>query len=558
MKLLMSLLALICALAYSAWQNRIDLVVNVTPLINQWLDPVSPHAISNWQSGPEQAALPPEQRPPNVILIIADDMGFNDISLYNGGAADGSLMTPNIDALAKQGVTFKKGYSANAICAPSRASLLTGRYSTRFGFEYTPIFKLGPKIFQWMEELEPGPMPLIVNQEEAKNVPQIEALGMPSEEITIAEILKSQGYYTAHIGKWHVGNSGDMLPHKQGFDDALNLEGTLYLPENHPDVVNAKIKGDGIDRMVWANGRYAASFNGSEDFKPQGYLTDYYTEEAVKVIEKNRNRPFFLYLSHWSIHNPLQANREDYEALSHIKDHNLRVYAAMIKALDRSVQKVVSTLDKHGLTDNTLIIFTSDNGGASYVNLANINKPYRGWKLNHFEGGIHVPFMAKWPNKINPGSIFNAPIHHVDLFHTIASAAGASLPSDRKLDGVDLLPFIRNEVSGEPHDTLFWRQGYQQTVLHENWKLIRSEPPKDLVNSPKKLFLFNLNNDPTEQINLTEQYPEKVKQLEAMLEEHNAEQADPLWPGIVHTPQRIDKTVQAEFSSDDEYLYWQN
>jgi uncharacterized sulfatase len=353
-----------------------------------------------------------------------------------------------------------------------------------------------------------------------------------------------------------------MVPLKQGFDDSLYLKGSLYLPDDHPQAVNAKVSGDRIDRMVWAMGRYSVNFNGlgepNEQFAPQGYLTDYYTDEAVKVIEHNRHRPFFLFLAHWGIHNPLQASREDYEALSHIKDHRLRVYSAMIRAVDRSVQRVTQALEDNGLSDNTLIIFTSDNGGAGYIGLTDVNKPYRGWKLNHFEGGTHVPFMAKWPAQINAGSIMEATIHHSDIYSTIAAAAGAQLPQDRKIDGVDLLPYIRNDIDGVPHQTLFWRQGHQQTVLHKGWKLIRAEQPHLPQPAPKTKWLFNLTMDPTEQVNLATDNLDKVTELEGLLDAHNAEQVEPLWPSVVNSPQLIDKTSNEPFEDGDEFIYWPN
>ena len=557
-KSLIALLSLSIA-GYIGWQNRIEIVVAGAPILKRTLSPVASNVPTQWPDGPSLASKTPAERPPNIILIMTDDMGFNDISLYNGGAADGSLMTPNIDALAQQGVQFDNGYAANAICAPSRATLLTGRYSTRFGFEYTPIFKLGPKLFQWMEELEPGPLPMIIDQQTADALPPVSELGMPNSEITIAEVLQDKGYYTAHIGKWHVGSVGDMRPEHQGFDDSLDMHGTLYLPEQHPEVINAKVPGDAIDRMVWATGEYAVKFNGSEAFEPQGYLTDYFTDEAVKVIEKNRNQPFFLYLAHWGVHNPLQAAKADYDALSHIKDERLRVYAGMIKALDRSVAKVEETLAANGLTDNTLIIFTSDNGGAGYIDLADVNKPYRGWKLNHFEGGTHVPYMAKWPAKIAAGTKMNAPIHHIDLFHTIAAAAGAQVPTDRKLDGVDLLPFIRGEREGVPHKTLFWRQGSQQTVLSEGWKLIRADQPEKPAGTAQKKFLFHLTLDPTEQHNLVGSHADKVAELDALLDAHNTEQVEPLWPSVLLAPQLIDKAGSyQQYQDGDDYLYWPN
>ncbi|MGB1808301.1 MAG: sulfatase-like hydrolase/transferase, partial [Porticoccaceae bacterium] len=496
MKKLAMVVALLIIAGFAGWQQRVELLVWVAPKLLKITSPVAENRELNWSQGPEVAASEPADRPPNIVLIVTDDMGFNDISLYNGGAGDGTLQTPSIDALAHEGVTFTNGYAANAVCAPSRASIMTGRYSTRFGFEFTPFFKTGVTIFRWMEELNPGPVPLFLDEASAATMKPLQELGLPSSEITIAELLKQQGYYTAHVGKWHLGSVNDMVVTNQGFDDSLELKGTLYLPQDHPDVVNAKVEGDRIDRMVWATGTYSAAFNGvgnpGEQFKPKGYLTDYYTDQAVKVIENNRNRPFFLYLAHWGIHNPLQAARADYDALSHIEDHRLRVYSAMIRAVDRSVARVTQALEENGLTDNTLIILTSDNGGAGYIGLPNVNKPYRGWKLNHFEGGTHVPFMAKWPARISAGTSMEDPIHHNDIFTTIAAAAGAQLPQDRKIDGVDLLPYIRNETSGAPHETLFWREGHQQTVLHQGWKLIRAEQPHLPQPAPMAKWLFNL------------------------------------------------------------------
>ncbi|MGE3465171.1 MAG: sulfatase-like hydrolase/transferase, partial [Pseudomonadales bacterium] len=376
-------------------------------------------------------------------------------------------------------------------------------------------------------------------------------LGMPSAVVSIADVLKAAGYYTAHIGMWHLGGAPGMRPEDQGFDDSLYMAGALYLPEDSPDVVNAKRPEEGVERMVWTFAEYAAQFNGGERFEPDGYLTDYYTDEALEVIERNRNRPFFLYLAHWGIHNPLQALRADYEALAHISDHHLRVYAAMIRSVDRSVARILEKLGALGLDENTLVLLTSDNGGAGYIQLPDINRPYRGWKLTHFEGGTHVPFMARWPARIAPGTVFDAPVHHMDLFHTIAAAAGAVVPGDRELDGVDLLPFVTGERSDAPHDTLFWREGHQQTVLHQGWKLIRAA-------RPDKRWLFNLHDDPTEQVDLAASQPQRVAALEALLDAHNAEQAAPLWPSVLESPMLIDKHGGEPYVEGDEYIYWPN
>jgi arylsulfatase A-like enzyme len=532
-----------------AWQYRMDILLSVVPNIRSTLNPIRENVPTAWPDGPTEASAPAGERPPNIILILADDMGFNDVSLYNGGAADGSVMTPNIDALAQQGVRFENGYAANAICAPSRASILTGRYSTRFGFEFTPTPDTLATIAQWTQDMEQPVLKSTIDHDVARALPPMDELEMPESEITIAEVLKDAGYYTAHIGKWHLG--GGDGPQKQGFDDSLYMNGVAYLPPDHPNVVNAKREDDVVERMIWAFATYENQFNDSKSFQPDGYLTDYYTNEALKVIEKNQHRPFFLYLAHWGIHNPLQATREDYDKFSHIQDHTLRVYAAMIHSLDRSVGRITGKLEELGLGENTLIIFTSDNGGAGYIGLPDINKPYRGWKLTHFEGGTHVPFMAKWPDRIDPDSSFSEPVHHIDLFHTIAAAAGAAIPEDVKYDGVDLLPFVRRETSGKPHETLFWREGHHQSVLHNGWKLIRAD-------RPDKPWLFNLEKDPTEQNNLAAREPEMLSKLDALLAGHNAEQADPLWPSFLDSPQLIDKHGGQAYEAGDEYIYWPN
>jgi len=552
-KLTVVLLALAIA-SYVGWQNRLNLLVWALPKITAITQPVGPNVAIEWGRGPETAEVPVAERPPNIILVLTDDMGFNDISLYNGGAADGSLQTPNIDALANQGVRFNNGYSANAVCAPSRASILTGRYSTRFGFEFTPFPKIGATIFRWMNELEPGLHEPVLHEDELETLPAMTELGMPPSEVTLAETLHAAGYYTAHIGKWHLGSVNGMRPEDQGFEDSLYMEGMLYLPEDHPDVVNAKRPEDGIERMVWASARYAAQFNGGESFEPDGFLTDYYTREALEVINANKNRPFFLYLAHWGIHNPLQALRTDYDALSNIEDHTLRVYAAMIKSLDRSVEKITAALEANGLSENTMIVFTSDNGGAGYIALPDVNKPYRGWKLTHFEGGTHVPFMAKWPGKIKPGTVVDTPVHHIDLLPTITAAAGAA-HAQPDIDGENLLPVI---TATEPADgsalnsrPLFWREGYQQTVRYNNWKLIRSD-------RPDKHWLFDLASDPTEQNNVAPQNLSRVAELVALLDTHNAAQIEPMWPSVWESAQAIDKHGGQPLEEGDEYIFWPN
>jgi len=374
---------------------------------------------------------------------------------------------------------------------------------------------------------------------------------MPGSEITMAEVLKEEGYHTVHIGKWHLGRENGMAPHDQGFDESLLMASGMYLPEDDPDVVNSKQDFDPIDRFLWRALRYAASFNSGEEFEPAGYLTDYYTDEAVKVIEANKDRPFFLYLAHWSPHTPLQATAEDYAAVSHIKLHRERVYAAMIRALDRGVGQVLEALRRNGLEENTLVMFTSDNGGAGYIGLPDINRPYRGWKITLFEGGIHVPFFLKWPARIEAGRRVEDPAHHFDLFATAAAAAGARLPSDRVIDGVDLVPFARGEAVGTTHKSLFWRSGASQSALVDGWKLDVSDPPG-------RTWLFDLSADPTEQVDLSTERPRQLAKMLAALDAHNADQRESAWPSTGSFPVNIDKDLSLPDAEDDEYIYWSN
>ena len=542
--------AVIAALLLAAWHSRMDLLLWAAPLVRETLDPVAPNIPIRWSTGPETAAAAPVERRPNIILILADDLGFNDVSFAGGGAADGTVPTPNIDRLAREGVAFANGYAGNASCVPSRAALMTGRYATRFGVEFTPFHGLGPRILRWMPTPGSHALPVRADRAALATMPGVASLGMPPEEVTVAEVLKSAGYYTAHIGKWHLGGEVGLRPEDQGFDDSLYMAGTLYLPRDHPEAVDARLPAL-IDRAGWAGGRYMAQFNGGPPFEPDGYKTDYYTEEAVKVIENNRHRPFLLCLWHHAPHNPLQAKRDDYERLGHIEDHALRVYAAMILALDRSVGRVLQALDANGLRENTLVVFTSDNGGAGYIGLPDINRPFRGWKLTHFEGGLHVPLAVRWPARIPPGSTFEHPVHHVDLFPTFAAAAGADVPSDRVLDGVDLVPFVRGEAEGPPHRTLYWRQGHHQSIRHDGWKLIRTA-------TPARRWLFDLREDPAERADLAGAMSGKADELEALLDAWDGEQAAPLWPSVAETPILVDKTNDMQYVPGDEYIYWPN
>ena len=542
-------LAVLFLLGAVAFVQRVEIALALVGLMMERRLPVGPNQDVAWASGSDPLGRPPSERPPNVVLILADDLGWNDLSFGGGGVAGGTVPTPHIDSIAAEGASFRRGYAANGTCAPSRAALMSGRYGTRFGFEFTPT----PPLMMTLGALRPRPpgrLRPLLPIEGAETVPYDE-MGMPASEITIAELLAARGYHTVHIGKWHLGRAKGMAPHEQGFAESLLMASGLYLPEDHPEVVNSKQDFDPIDRFLWAAMRFGASFNGGPAFEPDGYLTDYYTQQAVEVIEANRDRPFFLYLAHWAPHTPLQATREDYEALSHIESHRERVYAAMIRSLDRGVGRVLEALARNGLEENTLVLFTSDNGGAGYIGLPEVNHPFRGWKITLFEGGIHVPFFAKWPARIPPGAEVDAPVHHFDLFATAAAAAGAPLPDDRTIDGVDLVPFATGEASGVPHEALFWRSGASRSALVGGWKLNVSDPPG-------RRWLFDLRSDPTERRDLSEARPDKLAELEAALAAHDAEQAEPAWPSRLMVPVNVDKDLTQPDAPDDDYIYWSN
>lgn len=515
-------------------------------IVGNLRDPIAPYQDVIWQSGPAEA--PAGERPPNIIVIVADDLGYNDISLH-GGVAGGRVKTPNIDALALEGVRVDAGYAANATCSPSRAAIMTGRYASRFGFEFTsaPV-----EFSRYLSHNDPDALRKpIFHEDRVSQVPPLETLGMPASEITIAEHLRDAGYRTLHIGKWHLGDTAEMRPEAQGFDESLGfMEGAaMFMPRNDPNVVNAMLPFDPIDRFIWANLPYAVRYNGGQRFHPRGYMTDYFTEQAVSAINANRNRPFFLYLSYNAPHTPLQATRADYDELSDIEDHTARVYGAMILALDRGVGRVMQALRDYGLDENTLVIFTSDNGGAWYVGMPELNRPYRGWKATFFEGGIRTPFFARWPARLPAGARVAGPATHIDIFATAAAAAGA--PVSHQIDGANLLPFLAGQSQGAPHQALFWRSGPYRAVRAGDWKLQVSQ-------TPDRTWLFNLRDDPTEQHDLSARYPERVAELRAMIEAQNAQMPRPLWPALLEGPVRIDVPLNAPWREDQEYVYWSN
>lgn len=550
---LLIVLSVCLVLGGLAWLNRVELILSAV----KWRTAqgeIAPHRAVSWQQGPVEETESPNERPPNIIYILADDLGYNDISTFGGGVAGGRVKTPGIDELAAEGAVFEQSYAGNATCAPSRAMLLTGRYPTRTGFEFTPTPDNMMPVVSLVNDAMDSGLPSNVRPETDVEGLAFEDQGLSSSEITIAEVLKDKGYYTAHIGKWHLGVSPGFAPNDQGFDDSLLMSSGLFLPEDDPNVVNAKLEFDPIDKFLWVGMRYSAAFNSGNrnNFKPGGYLTDYWTDEAIKVIKANRNRPFFLYLAHWGVHTPLQATKADFEAVGDIKPHRLRVYAAMVRALDRSVARINQTLKEEGLADNTIVMFSSDNGGPGYIGLPQVNAPYRGWKLTFYEGGLRVPTFFKWPNQIEAGTRVQTPVAHIDVMPTLAAAANAPLPEGVIIDGEDILPLAKGlDPALWGRENLFWQSGPYQVVRHKDWKL-------QVMENLGTQRLFNLANDPTEQVDLSQSAPEMLTTLQGLLAAHLAEGDGPLYPHRVEMSVAIDKTRADYFEEGDEFIRWPN
>jgi uncharacterized sulfatase len=550
-KILIGLVLAVLVVAGLAWFNKKAIILHIAASSGKVEVAANREVV--WDKGPDAPEADRSAGPPNVVFIVADDLGINDISTFGGGVAGGLVPTPNIDRLAARGAIFNQAYAGTGTCAPSRAMLMTGRYPTRTGFEFTPTPDgMGRIVSMFTNDQHRGLPPTIWNKEADEGGVPFAEQGLPGEEVTIAELMKQAGYHTVHIGKWHLGRSEESRPTSQGFDESLLMASGLYLPEGDPDVVNAKLDFDPIDKFLWARMQYAASYNNSEWFEPGGYLTDYWTEEAGKVIEANRNRPFFLYLAHWGVHTPLQATKEDYDAVGDIQPERLRVYAAMVRALDRSVGELMDKLEAEGLADNTVVVFTSDNGGAGYIGLPEVNAPYRGWKITLFEGGIRVPMFVSWPGRIAPDTRIDTPVAHVDLMPTLAAIAGAALPAGVEIDGEDLLP--EAEGTGKisrPDNAIYWSSGYYRVVRAGDWKL-------QVNGKQEKSWLFDLGSDPTEQTNLAETRPEKLAELQALIDAHWANAREPLYPYKIESPIPVDKTSADTIEPGDEYVYWPN
>ena len=457
--------------------------------------------------------------PPNLLFVFPDQMRASTL----GFMEKEPVMTPHLDRFASEGLVLTNAVSNAPVCSPYRAMMMSGRYPISNGVVSNTTSKLAPLDIQ-----------------------------LRKDEVCWSDILKENGYSLGYIGKWHLGHSEKFLPRKHGFDESLRMDqGSLFLPEDDPNIINAKIDFDPVDKLLWGNLPYAVNFNEGPRMNPDGHLTDYLTNEAVKAIDANKNRSFFMYLAYWAVHSPLQAKKDDYEKLSFIKNHKERVLASMVLTVDRGVGKIRKALKDNGIDQNTIIIFTSDNGAPGYIGLPDLNKPYRGWKLTHFEGGVHIPFIVNYPNKIAAGQIYNGRVSNMDIFSTFSEIAGLKPTNDVEIDGVNILPYLTGEIQGEPDRILFSKSGSLSFLIKEGWKL-----QIDFIQNKK--WLFNLNNDPNEKINLASINLEKLKELEELLNSKIKEQAKPIWPNLLSWPIFIDKTLNQKKSNLDEYTYWPN
>ncbi len=474
----------------------------------------------------EQPVAAATARPPNVVLIVADDLGKYDTSLYGAGALD----TPQMRRLADAGVRFTEGTITSPVCSPSRAALMTGRYQQRFGFELLvhdryPTNRLEHYAAKWLFSNEHWqaidtllvPPPADVLRQ-----------GLPPSELTLAELLRKHGYATAIFGKWHLGNGPQSIPERRGFQYQYGFYDafSLYQDPGDDDVVNARGQHF-TDRYQWWKGRdgnCAIRRNGVE-VEETAYLTDRIADEAVAWIAANRAHPFFAYVPFNAPHLPLQADRRHYERFAHVGDPRQRVYLAMIASLDEAIGRILDVLDQQGLTDDTLVILVSDNGADASSGVTN-NAPLRGGKLTNFQGGLNVPFVVRWPKRLAAAQTYTETVSSLDLFATIAVAAGVVLPDDRPYDGVDLVPYLRGEQAGAPHAALFWRAAGHRAIRAGRYKLI-----SDTRTGARALY--DVVADTGETRNILAEHADLAAELEQRLAQWESELVDPAWPRVM-------------------------
>jgi arylsulfatase A-like enzyme len=465
---------------------------------------------------------------PNIILIITDDLGYSDLASYGNQ----HVRTPNIDSLGIKGVRFTQGYVTSPICAPSRMGIITGRYQQRFGAEFMLYDRFDPSVKKKIKQFlfkskKKKPLGIASLKPDLFLDRSVYVTDLPAGEITIAELLKQQGYATGYVGKWNLSSSPTVFPDQHGFDHAYYFDGALsrYVddPVDTSQYINMHLPWAFSEIPAWSPRHGSTAIKeGRTVVKDPGYLTFSLASKGIDFIERNKTKPFFLTLSFNAPHDPFQVPKKYYERILTETDPVRRVYSGMIEALDDAIGSVLQKLEQEGLTDNCLIFLISDNGGATYTR-ATDNAPLRGGKATHFDGGISVPFFLKYPKGLDARGIYTPPVSSLDIFSTIAAVSGANLPADRVYDGVNLLPYLKND-SLLPHSDFFWRSGYSKAFRRGDWKLYVNE-------KNKVTLLFNLAEDRAEKHDLSGKRPDKLKELKDALKEWEQKNSvPPLWP----------------------------
>ena len=379
-----------------------------------------------------------KNKKPNIIVVLVDDLGYGDVS-FNGSK---DIPTPHIDRIANEGAKFTNGYVTYAVCGPSRAALVTGRYQDRYGSSRNPLW-----------------------------APNDITQGLSIEEETIADFLGREGYKSMALGKWHLGGHKALRPLKRGFDEFYGFltGGHRYFPEDWTlsDISQVKTQQDAYRTKLLHN---------DTRVDEKEYLTDALSREAVKFIENNSDEPFFMYLAYNAPHAPFQATQKYLDRFPNMEDGKRKTYCAMVSAVDDGVGRVLKALEDQKIDDNTLVVFLSDNGGKK--GKMTDQGPLRGYKGSIYEGGFRVPFAMRWPTQIKAGTVYNEPIIAMDIAAIAAEFANAT--PKNKLDGVNLIPYLNGEKSGAPHESIAWRKFDQKryAVRKGDLKMIVEYNPK--------------------------------------------------------------------------------